>query len=230
MSETAPAPTSTDSAPLVLPGLGEIRRRAALRRSGAFCPGLDYVLGIPCRPITPATFSMLHATGSRFIHGGEPMEGCIRNYLWFHSPQFVPADHPRHAANRRRALAQFTRSLLGPRWFRPFVRRFQPHRYSVVLALAANDIAAHIEESFCDAPGGSGAPGKPIAGLQAQMVDLMAREYGWTPAQASETPLRQIFQLVRCIIAHNGGDLDDSSENALLVAHLRAKNAGKLKE
>lgn len=224
MTPTEPPP----SAPLVLPGLSEIRKRAALRRSAAFCPGLDYVLGIPCRPISPATYSMLHSTGSRFLHGGEPMEGCIRNYLWFHSPQFVPADHPHAKRIRRRALAPFMRVLVGPWLARFAIRRLQPHRYTVVLALAATDIAAHLEEAFIDAPEGSGKPGAPVAGLEAQLVDLFAREYGWQPKQTSATPMRQIFQLVRCIKAHNGDEINDAAESALLAAHLRAKNAGKL--
>lgn len=207
---------------MILPELQAARRAAGLRRSAACCPGPDTVLGLSCRPLTPATFSALHATGSRFIHGGQPMEGCVRNYLWFHSPLFRPAGEPGHARAKARALAPWQRLLHGPWWARPWLRH--PHRYSTALALATTDIAAHLEEAFADAPAASGRPGAPLASLEAQLIDLCAREYGWPAETTRHTPLRLLFQLLRCLTAAKGGDLSDPAESAILAAHLRAKN------
>src|SRR5688500_15113949 len=59
---------------LYLPALTEYRANCIRRRAEAFCDAPEYVLGTEVLPLTPATFSMLVATGSAFIMGGQPAE------------------------------------------------------------------------------------------------------------------------------------------------------------
>ena len=203
---------------LYLPALAEYRKAAAWRRAAAFVPGPDNVCGLLCRPMTPATYSQLFALRSRFITGGQPGEGDVRNYLWIHSPQFVPGDSPSAKRTRARVLRPFER-LTMKRWL-GVLRRPDEDTYCAAVALAINDIIRLVEDAFADeAAGGSWRPVR--ATLEAQMIALFADAYGWTPERTSSTPIKQLYQLVTLI---NGTDTPDAGEAAIIEAHLRKLN------
>lgn len=208
---------------LYLPALAEYRRLAAKRRAEAFVPGLDNVCGIPCNPITPQSFTMLLALGSRFVcGGGQPGEGDIRNYLWIHSPEFEPGNSWRIRRKRERVVSKFT-ALGRKAWLRVF-RAPDIHTYVAAMAFAINDIARLVEDALADAPASSGIGQKPArATLEAQMIDIFAQAYQWTPKRTRTTPLRQLYQLIRLINAdHN----PDAREAEIIGAHLLALNPG----
>lgn len=206
---------------LYLPALAEHRKRAAARRAAAFVPGPDLVCGITCNPITPPSFTMLQALGSRFIcGGGQPGEGDIRNYLWIHSPEFEPGNSWRVRRKRARVVGRFT-ALGRKAWLRVF-RVPDIHTYVAAMAFAINDIARLVEDALADAPATSGLGTKPArATLEAQMIDLFAQAYHWTPERTRATPLRQLYQLIRLI---NHDDNPDAEEAEIIAEHLRKLN------
>lgn len=206
---------------LYLPALAEHRKRAAARRAAAFVAGQDNVCGVPCQPITPATFTALYALESRFVCGGEQAaEGDVRNYLWIHSQEFEPGGSRRVKRKRERALLPFL-ALTRKRWLVVF-RVPDIHTYCAAVALAINDIARLVAEAFADAPAASGLGTKPArATLEAQMIDLFAQAYHWTPERTRATPLRQLYQLIRLI---NHDDNPDAEEAEIIAEHLRKLN------
>lgn len=194
------------------------RRAVSARRSRAYVSCPDRVLGLPVQPITPPTWTLLHAIGSRFVLGGTPLEGDIRNYLWFHSrlfplAAFVPA--PVARLLKWFALLRFTVLLR---------RRRDPDWYVATLTLAGAEITGLLNDALADAPKGNTdcAPG-PC--LQAQFEHACASAYGWSPAFTSRQPLRRLFQLLRSAAP---ADTDDEAERAIRFAHLRDRNAAHL--
>ncbi len=212
-----------DVKPLLLPALTEYRRAQAMRRATSFIELTDRVCGVECQPITPRTYSMLYATGSRFIFGGTPLEKDVKQYLWFHSPLWCDDSHPDMRARYKQAMRFFNRQLVGRRGWN--FRRATIEEAAVVLALAGNDIGALVDQAFADAPAGSGKPGKPVATLEAQLIHEFADAYDWPQEQTSGTALRRLFQLHRCIRSARGEDLDDEGEDQLKAAHYAQRNA-----
>jgi hypothetical protein len=212
---------------LRLPALAEYRRATAHRRAAAFCDLPDYVLGIPVLPVTPRTFSMLFAIESRFIFGGQPMEGDVRNFLWFHSPLYANCAVAGWQGRKRRALAPLCRQLGVERWRRWLGLGISADRYAAALVLAISDINKILDDAFADAPRGKSTKA-PLASLEATLIHEFAAAYDWTPERTRNTPLRQLFQLNRCVAAYSGHDVRDDGEDAILADHLLKKNADKL--
>ncbi len=187
------------------------RKATIERRARAFIDCPDHVMGIEVLPITPRTWTMLTASGSRFMLGGQPMEGDIRNYLWFHSRLFK--------------VPRWVASASWLKWFALLRFNVMLHRqkdvnwYCATVALAGSSIAGILDEAMADAAkGGAGSPG-PC--LEAQLIHVCAKEYGWSPERTRETPLRYMFQYVRCM----NPDDDDSGEQRVRFAHLEKWNA-----
>ena len=192
------------------------RSAVAARRARAFIDCPDRVLGLPVRPLTVATWTMLHATGSRFLLGGTPMEGDVRNYLWFHSRLFplallLPA--PCSLLLKWLALLPFTAVI-----------RLHPtsvNHYCAVIARATDDIHGILAEAFAEAPAPGNRDGTAPAGcLEAQLLHLFVSEYGWTPSQVRALPLARLLQLARQFSDPG----DDPSEQAIKWAHLSRRN------
>lgn len=223
MIDAQPKAQPTDQR-LRLPALVEYREAAAVRRCEAFCEVPDYVLGIEVRPITPATFSMLRAVGSHFIVGGRPTEGDVRNYIWFHSADWCNSSIPGWSRRKARALAPLLRQLANP-WRRRFGLRLDVPRYSAALLLAITDIRKIVDDAFADIPAESAANQAPLACLEANLIHSFAKGYGWAPERTRHTPLRQLFQLLRCLRASAGEDVRDEGENRILANHLRQRQA-----
>jgi hypothetical protein len=195
------------------------RASVSARRARAYVDCPDYVLGCACRPLTPPTWTMLHATGNRLATGGVPLEGDLRNYLWFHSRLFLLAAWlPALLARALKWLALLPFSVT-------LHRRRDPDWYAATLALAGAEIRAIIAEALADAPAGDGRDCAPGPCLQAQFEHFCAERYGWAPAFTSRQPLRRLFQLRRCLDAATD---DDPEERAIRYAHLRERNASAL--
>lgn len=197
--------------------LAAYREATAARRARAMVDCPDSVLGLPVRPLTPATWTLLCATESRFLQpDAQPMEGDVRNYLWFHSRLF-------HFSSRLPArLSRFLKWCALLRFNSMLHRRRNVHWYSATLALAAADIDRLVREAVADSPGrGEGRIGPTAPALEAQLVHIFAREYRWPPERTRATPLRQLFQLLLCLSPAD----DDAGERALRLDHLRRRNA-----
>lgn len=215
-----------DVKPLILPALAEYRRVQAARRATAFIELTDRVCGIECQPLTPRTYSMLFATGSRFIFGGTSVEKDVKQYLWFHSSLWCDDGHADMRARYKQAMRFFNRLLVGRRGWT--FRKVTIDEAAAVLAIAGTDIEALVSQAFADAPVGSGKPGRPVATLEAQLVHQFAQEYRWPQEQTSNTALRRLFQLHRCIRSARGDDMDDEGEDQIKAAHYAQRNAAAL--
>jgi hypothetical protein len=213
--------TETPDQRLKLPELTAYREAASRRRAAAFCDAPDYVLGQEVRPLTPRTFSMLVAVDCHFILGGRATEGDVRNYLWFHSPRWCHSGCPGWQRHKALALRPLFRELASP-WRRRMGLPLDVPRYAAALALAVADIRRIVEDAFADCPAGSG-DGAAIATLEAQLVAAFAREFHWAAEYTRNQPLRQLFQLLRCVRAARGEDIHDRGEQEILAAHLRRR-------
>lgn len=192
----------------------EYRSAVIDRRARAFVDCPDYALGLELKPLTPKTWTMLHATGNRLICGGQPLEGDLRNYIWFHSENYTIGG--RFAKLRKwSALLRFNIMLR---------RRQSSDWYVACLALMGTELARIINDTLADAPKG-GNPTSPGPCMEAQFIGLFAKEYGWNPEYTREQPLRKLFQLRRNFDQSD----DDDGERAIRFNHLRQRNAGKLK-
>lgn len=195
--------------------IADHRASVAARRARAYVDCPDTVLGFPVRPLTAPVWTMLHATGNRLVCGGVPLEGDLRNYLWFSSRLFSLSSgfRPLSSALKWLALLRFNLVLhQRPRdW----------HWYSATLALAGAELRAIIEEALADAPRGDGTDCAPGPCLQAQFEHFCAVTYGWSPAYTATVPLRRLFQFRRCL---DTADADDPEERAIRFAHLKARN------
>lgn len=195
--------------------LAEYQSQSAVRRAGAFTDCPEYVLGRACRPVTPLSYRLLQATDSAFLRGDTALEGDVRNFIWFHSRWFTTS----------RLLAR------PARWFAllPFsaLLHAKPglNHYAAVIALASNDIERILADSFADVP----APDNVSAGMpagaciEAQLIHLFFKSYGWPASRTRKTPLRQLFQYMRCIAPG-----DDRGAQAIKAAYLKSRNAARL--
>ena len=201
------------------------RKEAARRRAEAFCDGPDYVLGIAVNALTPATFSLLVAHGSAIVCGGQIQEGDVRNYLWFHSRHYLHKGHAEWPAAKRKALDPLMRVLLNRRFRFSLERKPSQETYAATMALAIADIKNAVSDAFADCPPSMGGSSQPVATLEAEMIAIFARELQWQPDRTRNTPLRQLFQLLRCIRAWNGTEPRDAQEDAILAEHITLRNA-----
>lgn len=185
---------------------------AAQRRACATVPGPDYVLGLPVRPLTAPSYTRLAAIASPFLTGETAHEGDIRNYLWFHSRLFTTTPWLARPL-RWLALLRFSAQLHR--------RGRRDETYAAgILALARADIRAGLEAALADAPAGDDKGDPPGATLEIQLIHLFTRDARWPLARVRRTPLRILFQYLRCM---NPGP--DRGELAVKAAHLRARNA-----
>lgn len=181
-------------------------------------------MGQAVRPLTPATYSMLLAVGSHFIMGGLVTEGDVRNYLWFHDPRYGHCGQ-RGATRAKRQCLRTLAFALGQPWRRWLGLRPSPERYAAVMALYIADIRRLVTEAFADLPAASGRNGTPNATLEGQLIHCFATAYGWDPERTRTTPIRQLVQLLRCIRAERGEDVQDAGEQEIIAAHLAKRNA-----
>ena len=178
--------------------IAAIRMQAHKRRSEAWAMVPETVLGIELNPITPAIHSLLVGTGNAYFTGRIPKENDLRNFVWFCSPQFNP-DTP----------------LLSSRWkawqmgklniaMRRGKEKTKAERIIANFYRASLQIIEIRQETFRNGapPTESEEPAVPLAAsLEAQMLDMFAREYQqWPlPKPVRHTPIKQLYQLARCI-------------------------------
>jgi hypothetical protein len=197
--------------------LADHRTANSARRARAFCDGMEALpqVGLRVLPMTLKTWTALHGMGSRLVVGGVPMEGDVRNFLWLHSRLFMDSRWytvPTFA--KWLALLPFSAILHR--------KRDDADYYCTVIALTILDIKALIGEVFADAPTAKRRDGSPAPGcLEAQLIHLFVREYGWDVEYIRSLPLARLIQLARQFAP----DEDDAAEKAIKEDHLRRRNA-----
>lgn len=207
--------------PLHSDGILLARAVANQRRAAAMVADYDRVGGMILNPITPASWSRLVALRSPFTWDGDAEASDVRNYVWFHSPRFT-IDPGSAAAAQARVYKEFdARVAFGRQLWLCTPKR----RRSWVLSgyeLAKAQIATIVEETFADSQPQASTSPRIAASLEASMIDLFARQYAtWPfPTPIRDTPLRKLYQLLRCI---NGGDYE-KTEADIIAEELRADN------
>lgn len=179
---------------------------------------------------------MLLAMGNRFICAtrGEEIEDVV-DYLWLHAANYTHTGVQGWRVRKRMHLAPFMRQLTQP-WragWREWVwralrgRRTATHteHAAATMVIAITEIRAIVAEAFADTTAETGTPGAPIATLEAHFIHNMATAYRWTPERTRNTPLKQLFQLHRCIRQSHGEGIVDRGEMAIMANHLAARQA-----
>lgn len=221
--ETPATPAPVVDYRLRLPELAEYRAAAVKRRAAAFCDVPEDVLCIPVQPLTPRTYSMLLAKGNRFIVGGMPKIDDVVDYLWLHAANWTHCGVDGWELRKRQHLRPLTVQLRQP-WRRFLRLKPRAEHAAAAMALAIVDIKRIVDEAFADTIAATGAPGAPIATLEAHFIHLMGVAYQWAPERTRVTPLKQLFQLNRCIRQARGDTVQDAGEEMILYRHLKAKN------
>lgn len=197
------------------------RHMQARRRAAAMCTDEDFVLGLRLRAMTPASYSRLFAIGSPFLARSEANQADVRNYVWFHSPEFTTAPELAGKA-KEAALARLDMMIASPwmRW-RLSRQRLSDH-IAAGYAIAIANIREIVTETFADNRGSGKEMARPLpATLEAQMVDGFSSEYARWPFETSisDTPLRKLYQLMRCQGFRYGGvrAIDEDPEEIRLL-------------
>lgn len=133
------------------------------------------------------------------------------------------------------AIYQICLVLYPCRWMPGLLKRW--HVFFGVLVMrkrrASEVLRQYSEETFIDAPNGSGGGSSPIkVGLCIHIVHKLANAYGWTEAEIFRRPLRRIFQYLKCIRLEKaeavGGKVMpevSGSTAAITAEHLQEVNA-----
>lgn len=219
-TETPPAPFTSPDQPYYSPQLLQVRHAAHRRRAAAMSAPHDTILGLRFEPLTPASYSRLMVLESPFLwRHPNPSHAAIRNYLWSHWARWDS-----DGRGRPEFVEIFERRIV-PTWLRWTFSRAARAALRARTAKGYDEAAAQISElvgiAFADAPSPAvGAPRQVCATLEAQMIDLFAERYHWAPERTRATPLRQLYQFIRC----NDRSDYDPDEAAIMADDLRQEN------
>jgi hypothetical protein len=176
-----------------IPGYIEAVEQENTNRNDAFLDLLTKIL--PCvhiRQMTPEDFVILDGLGSSILKGETPTPRDLTQFLWILSPERDKRFH-------------FIRARWHGRKCRVFDYAGNANRFKTFkTALAA--LKSYLEKTFQDAPGESGGAQIPYAGWPFHMTNLIASTYGWSHSEIMKTPLRRLYQYLRCIRRDNDPD------------------------
>ena len=158
----------------IIPGLAEAEAKQDQIRDSAFLALPVTLCGLPCTELTVRRFAILIQARSPFVCGGFPLPEDTAVFLWAVDPAFSYTD----------TLAKAAR-----------IEACKALDYHGAVA----DIRAFVEEAFMDSPPSDGAAGESLNSWLANLVDILAREYGWTQREIFELPMACVFQYMRII-------------------------------
>lgn len=176
------------------------------------------ICGVDVVQMTLRQLMVRFAINCPFVNGRTPEAEDVAAFLWHLSPRFK---FPTSAADRSKFIQEIALTV-------PYDR-------------AVREIAEYIDITFMDAPAESGSGSKvPTASIAAVLIDIFATNYSWSRAEILDTPLAQLYQLLREIeqrrnpkaIIFNSlsGEIMGAFGRALHEASVaRAKEAGSQK-
>lgn len=149
-------------------------------RDAAFLNLTTNICGIELPQMTPRDFLILDGIGSPYIVGGERTLTDLVNFLW-------------HLSDHRRGKLRYA-FFYGRCWMMDF-------------ELSEYWVAQYLQRTFLDSPGGTpSANRESYAAWIAYLVDHVASEYGWALDDVMNTPLRILYQQIRCILLRHNPD------------------------
>lgn len=115
----------------------------------------------------------------------------------------------------------------GPRrWI--FMLRFLLHRGYLELV---NDCRRFVRESMMDLPKSAGGPSsKPYMSWMANIIDIIASEYGWSRQEIINMPLRELGQYLKAIRRRKDSKAPLFNESDSLFGKAVLQRAGALNE
>lgn len=122
-------------------------------------------------PMTLNRLLILESIEHPFLTGSNAGREAVLNFLWIMSPEFVPGD--------RKAAKKFFRRF----WFRK---------------LKPDPLREYLAKEF---EGKGDQEGAPQEAWVAQLVDVLAFEYGWSEAAIFDIPLKRIFRYADAMVA-----------------------------
>lgn len=190
-------------------GLSEAYERERRLREEVYLDQPHYVCGIPLRQITPRMFALLLHIGTPFIGGGVATEGDIGRFLWACHRDFTPP----------------SKGILGR--FRNWKRdRFLASLRKMDFDELEDGIDEFLDATFLDSPQGGKTDDTPYVCGVAWMEYRMALDpFRWDSERTMRTPLRRIYQLIRCHDSSNGIPLFNKISDDVKSEFLRDLNA-----
>ena len=163
---------------LEIPGYVEACHLQDERRDAAFLDLPPTLCGFPCLDMTARHLAILIHARSPFVCGGFPLAENVAQFLWVLHPQFSYTDTATRDA---------------------FIQECAALDYQE----AVKAITDYVEACFMDAPPSGGKGGESYNSFMASLVDVLAREYGWTRGEVLALPLSELFQYIRLIDHRN---------------------------
>ena len=158
-----------------IPGLREAIEQEQHVRDTAFLELPESVCGFDLKPLTLRHILTLGSIGSPFMRGGHPMPHDVGAFMCVVGGW--------QGFNRWRNLRK-----LGRVSFRESVEA----------------VDVFVKESFQDSPAESGVETVSYYSFAASLVDVFAREYGWTEREILNAPVKRLFQYLKAIARRNG--------------------------
>lgn len=184
----------------LIPGLREAEERDGSQWDAAWLGLNESICGIEVKPYTPRHDLILGWNGMRspFLGGDWPERGtgiaeAALQFMWVVSPIFPNCTQlERMKFNRKVGKFLDSKNLFA-------------------------EIALYVEGAFADAPTASKAGRRDFYSWFAGACDLFASEYGWTPQQLIDMPMKQIFQLAKSMRERKNPDCHLFSQSDRII-------------
>jgi hypothetical protein len=164
-----------------VPGLTEALKRENDIRDASFLDLNANLCGVEIRQMTPQDLLILDGIGNPLMAGGLPSPAELADFLWKLSPRF-------------KLNAPIRRFLFG--------RSVRKKEYLSLVKACGK----YISDTFQDSPGSSGPSSTPYAGWCAYLVNNIAMNYHWSEDKILRTPLKRLFQYLKCIRRYHNPD------------------------
>lgn len=184
-----------DSRFLEIPGYVEACHLQDERRDSDFLDLPKVLCGFPCVAMTARHLAILIHSRSPFVCGGFPLAENVAQFLWVLHPQFSYTDTETRDA---------------------FIAEVGAKEFATVEEYEAmvQEIRDYVDACFMDSPPSGDKGGESYNSFMASIVDVLAREYGWTRGEVLALPLSELFQYIR-LIDHRNTDGKEPQINRL---------------
>lgn len=195
---------------ITIPGYAEALEKERGFREEIFISEHDSIAGIKVNHVTPFLLARLFRMKSYFFGDEQYSDGHVIKFLWAVSPEFCTD------SDKRNAFVFETAKRLAD--FGGFDR-------------AADAIEEYLTATFLDSPEG-GKLSVPYVCSIAWMITKMALPpFGWSEERTLHTPLRKIYQFIKCVKYSNGEILrnaisDKVKEEWLNQRYMERQNGG----
>jgi hypothetical protein len=159
-----------------VPGLKEALAKERRLRENAYLGFPEIVCGVKLHQITPRLLAILFRMESPYLDGGSITPTETLRLMWALSIDFTKDRKYRD------------------KWIAKYVKWLEKKEYD--WEYVHDEVFEYLDATFLDAPQGSDST--PYVCSLAWYEFRMKRMMGWDSERTMETPLRRIYQLMRC--------------------------------